>query len=85
MVRYVSENDGEYSARYGNLVKQSLGAAMRAVVALEAEGGERFFEEPALNLSDWLCRDCDGKGVMQVLDCQKLCRILQCIQLFCSG
>lgn len=72
MVRYVSENAGEYSARYGNLAKQSLGAVMRAVVALEAEGGERFFGEPALNLNDWLCRDCDGKGVIQVLDCQKL-------------
>lgn len=72
MVQYVSENAGEYSARYGNLAKQSLGAIMRAIVALEAEGGEYFFGEPALNLSDWLCRDCDGKGVIQVLDCQKL-------------
>lgn len=72
MVQYVSENAGEYSARYGNLAKQSLGAIMRAIVALEAEGGESFFGEPALNLSDWLCRDCDGKGVIQVLDCQKL-------------
>lgn len=72
MVQYVSENAGEYSARYGNLAKQSLGAIMRAIVALEAEGGESFFGEPALTLSDWLCRDCDGKGVIQVLDCRKL-------------
>ncbi len=72
MIQYVSENAGEYSARYGNLAKQSLGAIMRAVVALEAEGGEEFFGEPALNLGDFICRDCDGKGVIQVLDCQKL-------------
>ena len=72
MIQYVSENASEYSARYGNLAKQSLGAIMRAVVALEAEGGEEFFGEPALNLGDWLCRDCNGKGVIQVLDCQKL-------------
>lgn len=72
MIQYVSENASEYSVRYGNLAKQSLGAIMRAVVALEAEGGEEFFGEPALNPGDWLCRDCNGKGVIQVLDCQKL-------------
>lgn len=72
MIQYVSENAGEYSARYGNLARQSLGAIMRAVVALETEGGEQFFGEPALNLGDFICRDCDGQGVIQVLDCQRL-------------
>ncbi|MCM1135630.1 MAG: DUF853 domain-containing protein [Clostridium sp.] len=72
MIQYVSENAKEYSVRYGNLAKQSLGAIMRAVIALEAEGGEEFFGEPALNIADWICRDCDGKGAIQVLDCQKL-------------
>lgn len=72
MIQYVSENAAKYSVRYGNLAKQSLGAIMRAVVALEAEGGEKFFGEPALNLGDWLCRDCNGKGVIQALDCRKL-------------
>lgn len=72
MIQYVSENAREYSAKYGNLAKQSLGAIMRAVVALEAEGGEEFFGEPALNIADWLCVDCSGKGAVQVLDCQRL-------------
>ncbi len=72
MIQYVSENAKEYGAEYGNMSKQSLGAIMRAVVALETEGGERFFGEPALNIADWMCTDCNGKGVIQVLDCQKL-------------
>lgn len=72
MIQYVSENAKEYGAKYGNLAKQSLGAIMRAVVALEAEGGEEFFGEPALNIADWLCTDCNGKGVIQVLDCRQL-------------
>ena len=27
-----------------------------------------------LNISDWLCRDCDGCCVILILDCQKLIR-----------
>ncbi len=72
MIQYVSENAKEYSAEYGNLPRQSLGAIMRALVALDAQGGDVFFGEPALNITDWMCTNCDGKGVIQILDCQKL-------------
>ena len=72
MLQYVSENSKEYSLKYGNLSKQSLGAIIRAVVALEAEGGDYFFGEPALNIRDWISTDCNGKGTIQILDCQKL-------------
>lgn len=72
MIQYVTENAKEYGAQYGNLSKQSLGAIMRAVVALEAEGGELFFGEPALEIGDWMCTDENGRGVIQILDCQKL-------------
>lgn len=72
MLQYVGENSKELSLTYGNISKQSLGAIIRAVVALEAEGGEYFFGEPALDIKDWLCTDCNGKGAIQILDCQKL-------------
>lgn len=72
MLQHVGENAKEYAFTYGNISKQSLGAIIRSVVALEAEGGEYFFGEPALNISDWLCTDCNGKGMIQILDCQKL-------------
>lgn len=72
MLQYVGENSKEYSLEYGNVSKQSLSAIVRAVVALEAEGGDKFFGEPALNIRDWLSTDCDGRGTIQVLDCQKL-------------
>ncbi len=72
MLQYVGENSKELSLEYGNISKQSLAAIIRAVVALEAEGGEYFFGEPALNIADWLCTDCNGKGTIQILDCQKL-------------
>ena len=72
MIQYVSENAKEYGVRYGNLSKQSLGAILRSLIALEAEGGEQFFGEPALNIADWICTDCDGRGTIQILDCRKL-------------
>ena len=72
MLQYVGENAKEYSLQYGNMSKQSLAAIIRAVVALEAEGAELFFGEPALDIRDWICTDCNGKGTIQVLDCQKL-------------
>lgn len=72
MLQYVAENAKEYSLEYGNISKQSVAAIVRAVVALESEGGDLFFGEPALNIGDWFCTDCDGRGAIQVLDCQKL-------------
>ena len=72
MIQYVGDNAKEYTLAYGNITKQSLGAIVRAVVALEAEGGDKFFGETAINIADWLCRDYNGKGVISILDCQQL-------------
>ncbi len=72
MLQYVSENSKEYSVRYGNIAKVSLGAIQRAMIALDQQGGKLFFGEPALDISDWLATDASGRGFIQVLDCQKL-------------
>ena len=72
MLQYVSENSKDYSLKYGNIAKQSIGAIQRAVIALEEQGGELFFGEPALNIEDWLRTDENGRGQIQILDCQKL-------------
>lgn len=72
MLAYVSEHAGDYSATYGNMSKQSLAVIIRAVVALESEGGDMFFGEPALDINDWLTVNYDGKGMIQMLDCRTL-------------
>lgn len=72
MIQYVGEHTSDYTLTYGNINKQSLGAIVRAIVALEAEGGDLFFGEPAIRIGDWLCRNEDGKGMIEILDCQKL-------------
>ena len=71
MLTYISENSKEFSLSYGNMSPQSLGAIIRAVIALEAEGGDRFFGEPAFDVKDWF-HTVGGKGVVNILECQKL-------------
>lgn len=72
MLHHVSENNKEYALEYGNIAKQSIGSILRNLVALEAEGADQFFGEPALNMADWFTTGAGGKGTINVLDCQVL-------------
>lgn len=72
MLTYVSENSKEFSSTYGNMAPQSLAAIIRSVIALEDEGGDLFFGEPALDIRDWVATNYDGMGFMNILDCQTL-------------
>lgn len=72
MVQYVGDNAKEFKLTYGNISSQSVGAIQRALLALEDEGGDVFFGEPALDLADWMDWDEDGKGIMNILECQEL-------------
>ncbi|MEG1193132.1 MAG: helicase HerA-like domain-containing protein [Clostridia bacterium] len=72
MLKYVGDNRAEFTTAYGNVSTQSVGAIQRAMIALEDQGGDQFFGEPALDLDDWLAQDARGRGVINVLDCVKL-------------
>ena len=73
MINYVSENSKELSKSYGNLPAASLNVILRAVIALESDGAEKFFAEPALNIKDWLRINEDNeRGYIQILECEKL-------------
>lgn len=72
MLQYVGENSKEFSQEYGNIAKQSVNAILRHLVALEAQGGEQFFAEPALNISDWFAPGPDGRGKIHILDGREL-------------
>ena len=72
MLAFVGENAKEFSLQYGNIARQSLAAITRSIVALEAEGGDMFFGEPALDIRDWLTTDLNGRGMINILDCQEL-------------
>ena len=45
---------------------------MRAIVALEGEGADQFFGEPAINVADFFTTDPSGKGTINVLDSSSL-------------
>ena len=72
MLKHVSDKADTYSVTYGNMAKQSLAAITRSVVALESEGGEIFFGEPAIDIKDWFIPEFDGRGRIQILNCQQL-------------
>ncbi len=72
MLNYVSENNKEYSAEYGNMPRQSINSILRNLVALEEQGGDQFFGEPALDIRDWFRTDYNGKGIINILDSESL-------------
>ena len=72
MIAYVSENNKKYETSYGKMSTQSLSAITRAVVALEAEGGDIFFGETALSVTDWMSVDMSGRGMMHILNASSL-------------
>ena len=72
MLNYVGENNKEYSARYGNMSKASINSIQRGLAALEGQGGDRFFGEPALDILDWFRTDTSGRGVINILHSESL-------------
>jgi hypothetical protein len=72
MVQYVGEHAREFTTRYGNVSAASIGAIQRALLALETQGGERFFGEPALDLADLMQTDARGRGVVNILAAGRL-------------
>jgi len=71
IVEYVAGNTDGYTATYGNIATASLGAIQRGLVALEHDGADKFFGEPALNIDDLLQTD-GAKGVINILAADKL-------------
>ena len=69
---FASEERKEISSRYGLISTASIGAIQRALLRLEQEGGDQFFGEPALDLSDLMRTDLSGRGIINVLAADKL-------------
>lgn len=72
MLQYCSQHTRDFLADYGTMTSQSLGAIQRALLALENQGGDLFFGEPNLDIYDWMQRDKDGRGFVNILNCVKL-------------
>lgn len=72
LLGHLADNAAEISARYGNVAKVSVGAVQRQLLRLENQGADRFFGEPALQLTDFLRQDRDGRGFINILAADKL-------------
>lgn len=72
MIKYVDDNAKEIRNTYGNVSPQSVGAIQRALLKLEAAGGDVFFGEPELDIFDWIQTNEEGKGYINILECAKL-------------
>jgi DNA helicase HerA-like ATPase len=71
MLQYVADNADQFKTQYGNISAASAGAIQRSLLALESQGADKFFGEPALNFDD-LIQTQAGKGVINVLAADKL-------------
>ena len=72
MINYVVENKDKYEGEYGAIAAKSANTILRSLITLEDQGGDVFFGEPALDLNDFMQLDDNGKGVINILDAQKL-------------
>jgi hypothetical protein len=72
VLNFIGENAQSLTSAYGNVSRASVGTVQRGLLALEREGGESFFGEPALELNDFLHVDSNGYGSINILAADKL-------------
>ncbi len=75
MLQYVGENAGQFTTEYGNVSAASIGAIQRGILQIDAQGGDRFFGEPMLNIADFMQTvEIDGnpRGVVNILAADQL-------------
>ncbi|MHB9879633.1 helicase HerA-like domain-containing protein [Pacificimonas sp. ICDLI1SI03] len=72
MLTWLGDNAGQVKTRYGNVSTASIGAIQRRLLQLEEQGGEQFFAEPALDISDFMRTADDGRGVVNILAADRL-------------
>jgi uncharacterized protein len=71
MLQHIGDNASTVTTEYGNVSAASIGAIQRGLLQIESEGGEQFFGEPMLNISDFM-QTVSGKGVVNVLCADQL-------------
>ncbi|MDT8999271.1 helicase HerA-like domain-containing protein [Paucibacter sp. APW11] len=71
MLQHVGDNARQFTTQYGNVSAASIGAIQRGLLQIEAQGGDKFFGEPMLNILDLIQSD-QGAGVVNILAADKL-------------
>ena len=71
-LQYCADHSSEFKMDYGLIPQQSASAIIRAIVALESEGADIFFDEPAIDIRDLFLTAPDGRGIINILDAETL-------------
>ena len=71
---FVAENASDVQTKFGNVAPATIGVVQRQLLALENQGGDKSFGEPALDLQDFIAKDKDGCGYINILAADKLMR-----------
>lgn len=72
MLQYVADHASEITTLYGNVSATTVGAIQRSLLVLEDQGGDQFYGEPALDLSDLMRTHTDGRGIVNILAADRL-------------
>lgn len=72
VIQHLTSDEGKEDLKgIGGVSSSTAGVILRALVNLEAQGGDRFFGEPELDPAD-LMRQQNGKGVISLLELAEL-------------
>jgi DNA helicase HerA-like ATPase len=72
LLGFVADHRKDVSTEIGLVSAPSIAAIQRALLTLDREGGQHFFGEPALDLSDLMRTDLGGRGVIGILAADQL-------------
>ena len=72
LLQYVGDNKNDFITQYGNITAQSVGVIQRCLLTLENQGADKFFNQPELDINDFLSVDANGKGVINILHAVEL-------------
>lgn len=69
LLQFIQSEQGkkELESRYGSVASASVGAMMRKIIEIEAQGGASFFGEPAFDVMDLLRTTSQGQGIISIL------------------
>ncbi|WP_084613918.1 helicase HerA-like domain-containing protein [Nakamurella lactea] len=69
VIQYLTSDQGKADLKnLGGVSSATAGVILRAVTNLEAQGGDRFFGEPQLDVADLIRTDASGKGIISLLE-----------------
>ena len=69
VITYLTSDEGKEQLKtIGGVSSQTAGVILRALVNLQADGGDTFFGEPAIDPADLLRVDAQGRGVITLFE-----------------